>query len=424
MHGLGVYALALAGPAGPTGEPGDIVGSDVAAEATDSGALALASAAQTLRMHTWWASTTWTPDTSGDTTGECWGGGGGSITNDRGGGGGAYARDDVFTRTSGVGIAITIGAPGAAGGGTGGTTSIGSTCVAVGAVGNAGGLAASCTGDVTRSGTDGVISATGSGGAAPGSSTAASGTTPGESDGGRGGTGGGNSSARIPGGGARAGASFQGPGEQGLARATYHEPADGVTPPLDNMTHQRTGSGTSHPVTIPDGPGNTVVYVIMTDGAPTIGLDSGSPTTVLTATNGSACKLQVMTHAVSGAPTAVTTSNTEATQIWAFRVSDLTVITGTGTNATGTNADPPSHDMGSSAPTLWVTGMCFDSEPNDMITGGPPSGYTDSHYGSSAVNSGGVEGMIAWRVSTGQIENPETFTNESGEHCSFTLGMR
>ena len=141
--------------------------------------------------------------------------------------------------------------------------------------------------------------------------------------------------------------------------------------------------------------------------------------------NGTACTLQVMTHPAVDAPTTVELSQSEWVSVIALRVQDLATVSGTTASDTGTNADPPSHDMGSAAPTLWFTGMVLDSETTSGdITGNAPSGYEDSIFVPTPHQSAGVACMIAWRATTSQTENPGNFTNQTGEHCTFTLGMR
>lgn len=379
---------------------------------------------QTLRIRTWFASTTWTPTTSGPTVLECWGGGGGGTTATNAGGGATYARVDAYTRTAGVGITVTIGAGGAVPGGTGGNTSFDSTCIAVGAIGNAGGVAASCTGDVTRSGGAGEVgSGSCTGGGAAGSSTAA-GTTPvpGEPDGGAGSSAVANG-ARVPGGGGRSSASIQGPGAQGLARATYTVPATAGLPVLIGATLQRS-IGTSHGVTVPTGnAGDTILYFVFSDGTPTIGLSGGSPTSVLSVTSGT-CKLEVISNGESGAPTTVTTSVSETVTIIVMRWSDLTTVSGSTASATGTNADPPSHDMGTSAATVWITGIVTDATTGAGDVTGAPTGFEDILYGPILGPSGTIGSMIAWMAETAQTKDPGTFTNASIVHATFTMGLR
>jgi hypothetical protein len=107
------------------------------------------------------ATGTYTPTTGmGRCVVECVGGGGGGgisgaagagqASFGMGGGAGGYSRKFLTAAQVGASQAVTIGAGGAANGGTGGNTSFGTLCVANGAVGPTGGLAG--TGDIAIAG--------------------------------------------------------------------------------------------------------------------------------------------------------------------------------------------------------------------------------------------------------------------------------
>lgn len=380
-----------------------------------------------LRIHTFFSSTTWTPVESGKATLECWGGGGGGTTATGGGGGGAYARDDEYDYTANVGVTVTIGEAAAAGGGTGGTTSIGSTCVAVGAVGNSGGLAASCTGDVRRSGGAGATGTGNSnGGASPGSVSAASGVTPGEPDGAPGASANSNNGAKRPGGGGRSSPTSQFGGAPGVARITRFVAGDSSVPPVIGVSAQRS-NGTSHDVVVPlgDDDNDTIYYFVFSDGAPSIQLAGGAGSAVLSQDSGGACKVTVLKHAAASAPTNIETNAAEQVEVHVYRVGAVASESGTAASASGSDGAPPNHDMGSSAPTLQIIGLCCDSTTTTGdITGNAPSGFEDSLFGPVAAAGAGVACMTAWRYVTDDELTAGNFTHQNTANVTFTMGVR
>lgn len=381
-----------------------------------------------LRVHTYWDATTWTPTSDGADVRECWGGGGGGTTATGGGGGGAYARQ-TSTHTADVGVSVSPGAAGTAGGGSGGDSSIGSGCIANGAAGNIGGQAASSTGDVTRSGANGATgTGNANGGGCAGSGGPADGATGGPPDGGCGAGGNSNNGAKHPGGGGRSSNTNQYVGAEGLCRASYYEPGDPDLPTPVSVTSQQS-NGTEHIVVIPPGYGDaddatdTIYYFTSSDGAPTIGIDGA--TSVAALDSGGAVKLQVFKAVAASASDTITTSVSESLGVLCMRVRHVTSESAETLAGSGSNADPPSLDMGSSAPTMFLTALALDSSTtNGDVTGAPPSGYTDSVLIPAASPGTGVVTYVAWRYATAQTEDPGAFSNQTGDHVTLTMGVR
>ena len=124
-------------------------------------------------------------------------------------------------------------------------------------------------------------------------------------------------------------------------------------------------------------------------------------------------------------PTTLGLSASEAVDVIVLRFRNLATISGTATNSTIANADPPSHDMGSSAATTWLTMLVVDST---NTTGGTitarPANYDESLYVPTFSHANGIALCLAWRDATAQLENPGVWANAVIANVTITAGAR
>lgn len=373
--------------------------------------------------------------TSGKMYGAGWGGGGGGLLATGGGGGGACSEEPAITVTPGGTIAVTIGAGGSTLGTDGGTTSIGSACVALGGFGRAagggnagkGGAAASGTGTTKTSGGDGTAGAgTVAGGASGGTSTSGSGATPGAPNGALGGTG----NAHPPGSGglSQAGAGFA--GARGEAQLWGSVPAtSGYSRILGVTSGRDTTNATTRNITIPPGSGGKLGLYVGVDGNPTVSATGWTALTpVSQSTNVTAALLY--RDANGSDPVALDTSASESL-IWiCVRYESSTggapsAPEWSTTSASGTNPDPPSHSpTGGSAKCIFGTFVVQDAANAAHTPSAYPTNHTDWCLAIAASNTAGVNVVLTHRLNEAASENPGAYTSNSNPYCVATFSIR
>lgn len=350
------------------------------------------------------------------------GGGGGGVAATSTGGSGATAELTAYPYAANEAFTLSIGAAGPAAGGTGGDTTFNTTAmVAKGAVGRIGGLAASCVGDVIRAGIDGALT-TGTGAPSNGWNTAAVGATPGEPSG----VPGGNATvgtARIPGAGGGSDGTVGRIAAAGLGVLEYTELSGGVYP--DHVDYRVTRTvGTNHVVDIPPGNvGDLLLYIVGSDGNPTI--TCGSDSSVCASTSGTTVTGNAFWRVATGTDTTtITTTASEEVTTTVIRFRHAGTPTGTATNATGANANPPIHTPpGGSAPYRWLTvAICNSGSNADGQITARPTNYDKSIYTPVHVLAGGIAMIVCWRDNTAVSEDPGAFTS-TGDNVTMTIAV-
>lgn len=364
------------------------------------------------------------PSTPGTAAVRCWGGGGGGTAATGSGGSGAYAELTAYAYSANEAFTLSVGAGGASGGGTGGDTTFQSTaCVAKGAVGATGGLSASSVGDVVRAGLNGSAGGANTTGApSHGADTAASGGAAGEWNGAISNIGTTTGASRAPGtgGGSTSGAARA--GGAGMGMLEYTEPSGGVYPDLVGYEVTRS-VGTSHPAAVPAGDvGDLLVTLVGSDGNATI--TCGSDDSICTSTSGTTITGNAFERVAAGGDTiTVTTSASEEVIIIVLRFRHAGAPTGTATNATGANADPPTHTpVAGSAPYRWLTVAIVNSGTADGVITARPTNYDKSIYIPTRIVAGGLAMCVAWRDNTAASENPGAWTS-AGDNVTMTISV-
>lgn len=108
----------------------------------------------------------------------------------------------------------------------------------------------------------------------------------------------------------------------------------------------------------------------------------------------------------------------------AWRISGGTTVSGTFANVTtaATNPNPPSHDAGSSAATLWIAIAAIDAD--NSIPSAAPAGYSNLTTRAASSATGGTMGSAEKDV-VSQTEDPGAFTSSPAqEYVVATLAVR
>lgn len=394
-----------------------------------SGGGAAAPSSQMLVIDTFFADGTWTsPAHAGNAVVRGWGGGAGNVIDTSSGGGGAYAQLNSWAFAASTGYTVTVGPGGASDGGN--TTLDTSALVAEGGYRDStAGLAANSTGDVKYDGGAGVVAAGNqNGGGGAGSQGAASGTTPGEPDGGIGGTA--AVAGRILAGGAGSHATAQRWGHRGELRVEYDTPATAGFPRLRGYAvGRRTSLGTSHPIEMPAGieAGDLLVCIFACD-ATSGGASMSGWTELFEHTESGASQVTFAVYyktAVGGDTGTVTTASSRWSGHTTLRIANAGTPTATVTDGTSTNADPPSHDAGSSQKYLWLALACWDG-PTSADSSGSFLGAVPSGFGNAiTVGCSGASPAIAvaMRLEEVQTKNPAAFTSGTEQWVAATVAI-
>lgn len=88
-------------------------------------------------------------------------------------------------------------------------------------------------------------------------------------------------------------------------------------------------------------------------------------------------------------------------------------------------SDPPSLDLGTSAPTLWLAVASHDGTASHVGTGSPPTGY--AFVGAVAqftTNTTAAAAHIAQKTSTAQTDDPDAFSVMGARPAVNTYGVR
>lgn len=383
-----------------------------------------------LVLETFLADGTWTrPAGVTEATVEAWGAGGGGTDNTGGGGGGAYARADLADLDADT-YAVTVGVGAAAT--DGGDSSFAALVVAKGGLsggnGGNGGQASACTGDVAYDGGDGELGTLSrAGGGSAGAAGAASASAGGAPNGAPTKASTAPTSGNAPGGGGRSHSGVEQWGADGEVRVSYYQAIDGARPAVVGRTLGRdTASGTTHDISIPDGEVGDLLVLFWAcdgddDGAGDHAINKGW-TRLAIDTNGTTVVGAVFYKVATGVdtPTVTTTDSEEGTWV-VERYRNAGIPTATTADGSSTNADPPSHDGGRTAPHRWVAFVAHDYGAGPTTTA-PPTGY-DTLLRTPGRSNGAASATLAHKVSTAQIENPGAFTSEDEQWVAITVAI-
>lgn len=371
----------------------------------------------------------WHPDGTADNVEvQGHGVGGGGSTN-VGAGGGASAGRGKYA--PGGNVSVTITAPAA--NTNGADVSFGAFLVIKGGLsganGGTGGQAAACTADEAWNGSNGTIGTgnqTGGGGAGIGAN--ASGANGGALDGGFGSLAG---LARALGAGGGSSAGAQQAGAVGQISVIYDVEATAGFPRNRGRTHRTYAAGTSHTLVLPDDVqvGDRLVMVAFSGGngsaVPTIGT-SGAVWTQVGAQQNDATNIlggAVFTRVADGSDaSALTLSSSEEAVVFIWREENAGVPTFTPHTAATANADPASHDHGSSAKIRWLTVAAWDSNILTYPTAFP-SGYGSIQRAFQQLPAIRLVAGASERFNEAQTENPGAFTSVAEQHVVFTIAI-
>jgi len=364
------------------------------------------------------------------------GGGGGGKEDKWGGGGGAFAEGTAVIVVPTTPYAVVIGAGGVAGADGGDTTFNVVTVVAKGGqggeLGNAGGQAAACTGDIKWSGGTGH----GFGGAGPGGGSAGYSSAgdpvvgtaiPGLPDGTYGGW---IVLGAIPGAGGGKNNFNSEPGGSGICQVIYD---DGITEGFPDVPTRSQGKGsvTGTVCLMPTGiqADELLILIVGITTAPTITVPGWSS---IGSQNYAADthKLEVFTKVATGGDTATITLSVTPNPHWyvIYRVStsDAGSIQITFATNAGDMGDPPVHTpSGGSGKYLWICGSSW-IDPGAAVVTALPTGFESLWRGIPWGNDAAITqvGQCADRLFEGATLNPTAFTGSVGRNCvTFTLSL-
>ena len=184
---------------------------------------------------------------------------------------------------------------------------------------------------------------------------------------------------------------------------------------------------TSHPITLPSGisAGNLLLVVFSSDGSPTIGIDTGASgnnwQTIGPSASGANETGAVFWKVAEGSDAlTVTTSNSEQSSHISFRITGADTVTGSVTNSSSTNSNPPSHTTTMpSQDILWIATRTGDDVT--VATAAP------ANYGNlqtiTATAAAGASTNTAERELAATTEDPGVFTSTNEQWACFTLAV-
>jgi len=363
---------------------------------------------------------------------ETWGAGGGGSTGVGGGGGGAYSASTTVV-VAGNSYDIVVGT--SAENTDGASSSIafaGEDLVHAegglsGTNGGTGGTAASSTGTTKFSGGNGVAGgASTAGGGGAGDSANGSGNAGGAVNGGW--AQGFNSVGNVPSGGGGSSGGDQRIGARGEVRVTYDQGTpDDYAHIVARSYNRETADTTSHAITMPSGivAGDLLLAVFTSDGVVT---SSAAGWTELGDESSDANQQAIYYKVAEGSDTlTVTTSASEQSSHIVLRIENGGTPTATVASSTATtNANPPSHDAGSSAKYLWIATGGWDGFQSSIVineVSSPPAGYSDFIFQTQGSANGGAHTAISNRFAEKQTEDPSAWTSWNEGWVSFTIAV-
>jgi hypothetical protein len=120
----------------------------------------------------------------------------------------------------------------------------------------------------------------------------------------------------------------------------------------------------------------------------------------------------------------VTTANSEESSHIVLLIKNGGTPTATSASSTSTNANPPSHNAGSSAKYLWITTGGWDNDgTNSLDISAPPAGYSDYIYQPRSNRDVGAVTAVSNRYAEIQTEDPGTWTSAIESWVSFTIAV-
>lgn len=212
---------------------------------------------------------------------------------------------------------------------------------------------------------------------------------------------------------------------RGLAIESFH-PHPVV---MATATGAQSGSDVaSHPITIPAGDaGDLLVAVFSVDGDPTVSTVSSGWTKLGQASNGSTVTGAIFWKMASGTTPAadalsLTTSANERSSHITYRIRGATGISGSASNGSSANSNPPSHTA-PEASWLW---MATRSGDGNTVASAPPSDYTGL-ITQAAGNGNGASTNTAIRVfdsAPSGAQDPGNFTSGNEQWVCWTLAIQ
>lgn len=211
-----------------------------------------------------------------------------------------------------------------------------------------------------------------------------------------------------------------GDGAGGLLSITY----DANYPKVESTSSDFNGSNSgSHAITMPSGitVGDLLIIVFSSDGAPTVSIDSGDWTKLGQLSHSTVTTQAVFYKVAEGSDTAtVTTSANEQTTHIVYRISGASgVVTGTSTNGSSTNSNPPDHDATTAQSYLWIATRGGDSTTVASVA---PTSFTNMQT-QAASGTGGASTNTAEAFSYRQTYDPDTWTSSNEQWVSYTLAI-
>jgi len=187
---------------------------------------------------------------------------------------------------------------------------------------------------------------------------------------------------------------------------------------------------TSHAITLPSGiqTGELLLVVFSSDGFPFISVSSGTNWNFLgQASNGTTVTGAIFWKIADGSDSlTVGTSVAEQSSHISFRISGVKKpgnVTGSNSNGSSTNSDPPSHTMPGTGNRgrLWIATRSGDAQ---VVATAAPSLYSNLQT-IAATGSNGASTNTAERTvsSTAVTQNPGVFTSATEQWVSFTIGI-